>query len=358
VTKPRRPTIQDVADRAGVSTATVSHALNRPELVAESTRERVKEVIAEIGFVRNASARQLVDGHSRTLGLAILEANPFNTEIARGVEDAIKDAGYVIIVCTSANTVEREKQNLRLLEEQRVAGVLITPVASAKPIVARLRANGTPVVLVDHRGGRGTCSVSVDDIVGGGLAARHLAELGHRHIGVISGPQSIQPNAERRQGFIDILGAAGIAMPKNYDLITDILRVDDGEAAGGKLLDLPHPPTAVFCGNDLLAIGLLRAALTRGLSVPKDVAIVGYDDVVFAELASVPLTSVRQPIYELGFNAAKLLLDEVAKGSRHKHQRLIFKPELVVRQSTVGRAHAVVGTSDGDVPLAAAGSQS
>jgi LacI family transcriptional regulator len=333
----KRPTIFDVAQEAGVSTATVSHVLNRPELVSAKTKERVEEVIARLGFVRNASARQLSDGHSRALGLAILEANPFNTEIQRGVEDAVKEAGYVVIVCTSANALEREGENLRLLEEQRVAGVLITPVASAKPIVERLRARGTPVVLVDHRGGRSTCSVSVDDIAGGGLAANHLVELGHERIGVISGPQSIQPNAERRSGFLQSLASSGVSVPNELDLITEILRVEDGEAAGAFLLDRPKPPSAVFCGNDLLAIGFLRAAITRGLRVPEDVAIVGYDDVVFAELASVPLTSVRQPIYDLGYTAAQLLLREASEGSNHRHTRRIFKPELVVRESTVGR---------------------
>lgn len=336
MSRTRRPTIRDVAEQARVSTATVSHVLNRPELVAEATRLRVEQVIAQLGFVRNATARQLSDGHSRALGLAILEANPFNIEIQRGVEDAVKAAGYVVIVCTSANSPQREEENLRLLEEQRVAGVLITPVASAKPVVTRLRASGTPVVLVDHRAGKNTCSVSVDDVAGGRLAAQHLLELGHRRIAVVSGSQSVQPNAERRTGFLESLGASGVKVPPQLDLVTDILRVEDGEAAGATLLDTPKRPTAVFCGNDLVAIGLLRAAIARGLSIPYDVAIVGYDDVVFAELATVPLTSVRQPTYDLGYSAAKLLLEEAGAKPNHRHERLIFKPELVVRESTVG----------------------
>lgn len=339
VTSPaRRPTIFDVAERAGVSTATVSHVLNRPERVAASTRTRVAEVIAELGFVRNASARQLSDGRSRAVGLVVLDANPFNTEIARGVEDALKPAGYVVIVCNSAGSKEREEENVRLLEEQRVGGVLMTPVATSRiPALDRLRASGTPVVLVDHRGGNESCSVSVNDVVGGRLAARHLYELGHRQVGIVNGPSSIQPNAERRKGFIEALRKEGIDVKRECDLQTDVLRVEAGEEAGEHLLSLRHPPRAVFCGNDLLAIGVLRATLAHGLSVPEDIAIVGYDDVVFAELATVPLTSVRQPIYELGYSAANLLLKEIRDaqdGIAHSHERLVFKPELVVREST------------------------
>lgn len=338
MTRPRRPTIRDVATVAGVSTATVSHVLNRPELVAEKTRARVEQVIRDLAYVRNASARQLSDGRSLAVGLVILDANPFNTELARGVEDAVKEEGYVVIVCNSAGSTEREEQNLRLLEEQRVDGVLITPVATSKiPVLERLRSGGSAVVLVDYRGGRDECSVSVDDVTGGRLAARHLVELEHRRIGLINGPASIQPNADRRKGFLAELRALGAEVQLEHDLATDVLRVDAGDRAAAILLDRPNHPTAVFCGNDLLAIGVLRAALTRGLSIPGDLAIVGFDDVIFAELATVPLTSVRQPIYDLGRSAAKLLLDEARTHDAHKHKRLVFKPELVVRESTVGR---------------------
>lgn len=358
----KRPTIFDVAERANVSTATVSHVLNRPERVAASTRARVEEVIAELGFVRNASARQLSDGRSRAVGLVVLDANPFNTEIARGVEDALKPAGYVVIVCNSAGSTEREEENLRLLEEQRVGGVLITPVASSRlAALDRLRASGTPVVLVDHRGGSDSCSVSVNDVVGGRLAAKHLHGLGHRRIAIVNGPSSIQPNAERRKGFLQALEKEGVGVPPEYDLQTDALRLEAGAAAAERLLAAKRPPTAVFCGNDLLAIGVLRASLARGLSVPKDIAIVGYDDVAFAELATVPLTSVRQPIYDLGFNAAHLLLSEisdVADGVAHEHKRLVFKPELVIRESTVAlEARAPMTAADASIdahPIACA----
>lgn len=339
-----------MAAAAGVSTATVSHVLNRPELVSTRARARVEEVIEELGFVRNASARQLSDGHSRAIGLVVLDASPFNTEMTRGVEDAVKKDGYVVIVCNSASSADREQQNLRLLEEQRVGGVLITPVAHAKlPVLDRLRASGTPVVFLDHRGGLRVCSVSVDDVAGGRLAAEHLLALGHRRIALIGGRASVQPDAERRQGFLETLSSAGVELGPEADITTEMLHVEDGEAAATRLLELPEPPTAVFCANDLLAIGALRAALTHGCVVPNELAIVGYDDVVFAELATVPLTSVRQPIYDLGYSAARLLLDEVTNSSHH-HKRHIFEPELIVRESTIGRTipHALAAPITAD----------
>ena len=156
--------------------------LNRPEIVAESTRRRVQAAIRQLGFVRNESARQLRAGKSRTIGLLVLDvANPFFTDVARGVEDEANESGLAVILCNSADQVAKERRYLELLEEHRVQGILITPVAAADEHVARLQRRGTPVVLVDSRSlNRGQCSVSVDDVLGGELAIAHLLEEGHQ----------------------------------------------------------------------------------------------------------------------------------------------------------------------------------
>lgn len=330
-------TIRAVADRAGVSLGTVSNVLNRPERVAEATRVRVQAAIDELGFVRNASAHQLRAGKSLGVGLVVIDvANPFFTELARGAEDAANEAGLVVILCNSDGSVEKEDKYITLLEEQRVAGVLISPVEKVPAGLRRLRERGTATVLLDGpRRRAGHCSVEVDDVYGGQIAAEHLVELGHRRIGLVNGPLTIHPCADRRRGFFAGLESAR-PKPLVFEILATGMNVSAGEDAAAELAAMRKPPTAVFCINDMLAVGLLRGLLSRGVRVPEDIAIVGYDDVIFAASASVALTSVRQPAYEIGRTGMTLLLDE-ARGAAHKHQHILFRPELVVRASTTAR---------------------
>lgn len=330
--------IREVAAHAGVSVATVSNVLNRPEIVAVSTRDRVHASIAELGFVRNESARQLRAGRSRTIGLVVLDvANPFFTDLARGVEDEASKAGYAVILCNSDDLERKEKRHLELLEEHRVQGVLITPVAGAGSRLARLQRRGTPVVLVDSRSAsRGQCSVAVDDVLGGDLAVSHLLAAGHRRIAYLSGPPAIRQVADRREGALRALRRAGRDAADLEVIDAGGLNVAAGQKAGAEIAALPAAgrPSAVFCANDLIALGVLQEMTRNRIRVPEDISIVGYDDIDFAAAAAVPLTSVRQPRQQLGHTAARLLLDEAADGDAHQHRQVIFEPELVVRQST------------------------
>ena len=348
-----RTTISDVAKAAGVSTATVSYVLNRPQHVTNATRAKVLDAIERLGYVRNASARQLRDGRSRIVGLVIIDSNPFNIELTRGVEDAVVEEGHVVVVCNSATSAAREARNLRLLTEQNVDKVLITPVSRDKLVqLDQLRDRGASIVFVDYPVPRKDhCSVSVDDKLGGRLAAEHLIGLGHTRLALINGHPTMFTLGDRRKGFVAGLEAAGLELAPARDIETESVSVAAGEEAAGRLLDGEDRPTAVFCGNDTLAIGALRAAIRRGLSVPDDLAIVGYDDLVFAELSAVPLTTIRQPSYQLGYRAAKLLLDEAENRATHRHKRVVFRPELIVRASTV-RTPATV--SSRGAPAAAA----
>jgi LacI family transcriptional regulator len=324
-----------VAAQAGVSVGTVSNVLNRPEVVAPATRARVAEAIAALGFVRNESARQLRAGRSRTLGLVVLDvANPFFTDVARGVEDAVAAAGLTVILCDSAEQVEREHRYLDVLEEQRVMGILITPVNGVDERLRRLRQRGTPIVLVDRYAlTRNQCSVSVDDVYGGELAATHLVEQGHRRIAFVGGPFTLKQVQDRHDGARRVLEAAGVELVR---IETPALTFPSGLAAGARIALLPpdRRPTAAFCANDLLALGLLQEMTRRQLRVPYDLAIVGYDDIDFAGAAAVPLSSVRQPRHELGRAAAELLIEETSGDGRHSHRQLSFEPELVVRASS------------------------
>ncbi|MEV4836677.1 LacI family DNA-binding transcriptional regulator [Nonomuraea sp. NPDC049486] len=333
--------IKEVAQLARVSVGTVSNVLNRPEIVSPATRERVFEAIRELGFVRNEVARHLRVGRSRTVGLVVLDvSNPFFADVAQGAEAVADEHDTMMMLCNSAADPDRERRHLDQLEQQRVLGVLITPVDAASPRLAQLTARGTPVVLVDSAATGMQCSVAVDDRLGGQVAAAHLIERGHRRIAFVGGPLSIKQVADRHAGASAAVSAAVSASAGEgaelVDFETTALGVAAGRAAGERLAALPgaERPTAAFCANDLLALGFLQAMSLRGLKVPDDVAIVGYDDIDFAAAAAVPLSSVRQPRELLGRTAIELLLEEVSSPDEHRHRQVIFQPDLVVRESS------------------------
>lgn len=333
----RPVSVKDVAALAGVSLGTVSNVLNQPDRVSARTRAKVEVAMSELGFVRNESARQLRAGRSSTLAYVMLDAaNPFFTDVARGIEQASEAAGLSLFSCNSDNRADREIAYLKRLEQHRVQGILITPVDPDAVALDELPRRGTPVVIVDRtRRGNTHCSVAVDDVLGGQLAATHLLELGHQRIAYIGGPDTLGQVRDRRRGAQKAMAEAGIDPANVIDIATTALTVAEGRNAGERLAGLPSAtrPTAAFCANDLLALGLLQQCVSLRMSVPDDLAIVGYDDIDFAAAAAVPLTSVRQPRAQLGRAAADLLLQETSD-ENHEHQQVVFMPELVVRGST------------------------
>lgn len=329
--------VREVAAAAGVSVGTVSNVLNRPDKVAESTVERVREAIAALGFVRNDAARQLRAGRSRSIGLIVLDAgNPFFADVARGAEARADEDHLSVLLGNSDEDAGREGGYLDLFREQRVNGVLITPASDDVSGLQRLADAGTPVVLVDHEiPGSGFCSVSVDDVEGGYLATRHLLEIGRRRIAFLAGPLSIAQVAHRldgaRRAIAEVPGASleVIEVPA--------LTVLHGRDAGDAVAARPAQdrPDAVFAANDLLAVGLLQAfTMTRNLHVPDDIALVGYDDIDFASATVVPLTSIRQPARLIGHTAVELLLRSINDPDGDYERNVRFRPELVVRAST------------------------
>lgn len=333
----RTTSIKEVALRAGVSVGTVSNVLNRPDIVASPTRQRVLAAIEELGFVRNEAARHLRAGRSRTIGIIVLDvANPFFTDVARGVEDGAEPHDVMVVLCNSGQSAVRERRHLDQLEQQRVMGLLITPVADDSPRLERLRANGIPVVLLDRVARRNQCSVAVNDELGGRLAVSHLIERGHERIAFVGGPRSLTQVAERLAGAGSALKAASLPSENMTVVETAALTVAEGRRAGGVLAAMPSAsrPTAAFCANDLLALGVLQHMIGEGLRVPQDLALIGYDDIEFAAAAAVPLSSIRQPSELLGRTAVELLLEEVERGEQHSHRQIFFEPELVEREST------------------------
>jgi LacI family transcriptional regulator len=327
--------IRDVAARAGVSVGTVSNVLNHRAKVTADVAQRVRDAIAELGYVRNDAARQLRAGRSRSIGLVVPDiGNPFFAEVARGAERRAAEEGMAVLIVTSEGDAAREETLLELFREQRVHGVLITPVGDDYTTLHRLTESGTPVVLVDREAdGSDLASVAVDDTEGGRLAASHLLALGRRRIAFVAGPRSTRQVADRLEGAR--LAVAEVAGATLEVLDQPGLTVLHGRAAGQALRDRSpgSRPDAVFAANDLLAVGVLQAlSMLSDVRVPDDIALIGYDDIDFAAAAIVPLSSVRQPAATLGYTAVDLLLHAETDAA---HQRSIrYQPELVSRQST------------------------
>ena len=297
--------IKAVATQAGVSVGTVSNVLNRPSAVRPATRARVEAAIIELGFVPNASARQLVVGQNHTIAYVVLDAsNPFFTDVARGIEDVAETKNLSLFICNSDQSEEREDRFLERLTELRVRGVLITALEYENPRLAQLRQLGVPVVLVDRAPTLADdwCAVGVDDLAGGDMAIAHLLDTGRDKLVFVGGPTNVPQLSDRLTGARNAVARAGLGEESFSVLDTSSPTIAQGRRAGERLLGLSKRsrPNGVFCANDLLAFGLVQVLLQHGVRVPEDIAVVGYDDIELADAASVPLTSVSQPRHALG----------------------------------------------------------
>jgi len=335
----RRVSITDVARHAEVGLGTVSNVLNHPEKVAESTRTRVLRSIDELGYVRSESARQLRAGRSRTVGLVVLDMrNPFFTDLARGAQDAAASAGLQVVLCNTDERPDREEGHLASLVELSPLGVLVVPSDTDVDRYELLRRQRVPFVFVDRAPGAPiACSVGVDDQAGAYSAVAHLLSLGHRDIALVIGPTRLAQVHDRVAGAEAAVADAGLPATTLTRVECAALTFESGRDAAQRLLGAPHRPTAVFCANDLMALGVLQVVTQHGIPVPAALSIVGYDDIEFAGAAAVPLTSVRQPSARMGEVGISLLLEEVAdsdEGREHEHHHVEFTPELVVRDSS------------------------
>jgi LacI family transcriptional regulator len=329
--------VLDVASHAGVSVGTVSNVLNYPEKVSPQLRERVLAAIEELAFVRNGAARQLRAGEVTTVGAILLDIrNPFFTELARGIEDTLAAVDFTLMLADSDDSPDREAKYIRLLAEQGVVGLLIVPSSPDLRTYVALQNRGVRVVLLDAPSPvEGLASVAVDDQAGGALAAAHLLGRGHREFVFLNGPHSIWQAAARRAGVDQAVRSAGLRPERAVREVTlDTLNAAGGDRAMEALMaDASRPPAAIFCVNDLVAIGVQRALRRIGGSeMLESVDVVGYDDIEVSRELAVPLTSVRQPAYDMGVRGAQILLDPEAEA-----EHIVFQPELVVRASSNSR---------------------
>jgi len=329
------PTIRDVAAAAGVSLGTVSNYLNRPNSVAAATRDRIREAVDTLGFVRNAGAALIRSGRARTIGLIVLDvSNPFFTELARGAEEMAREHELLVILCNSDEDPDKEQRYLEVLEEQRVLGILISAVDGDSANVDWLRQRGTSVVLIE--GARPNfCSVRADDVGGGELAAEHLISLGPRTFVYVTASLGVRQYQERLTGIRRTIARHGLP-DSALTVIEHGVKgnTEDGRWAADRILADKIPGTGVLCANDLIALGLSATLLRAGKKVPQDYSVVGYDDIELAQLGALALTTVSQPKQSMGRAAAQLLIEEADTGRHHAHQQIVYQPELIVREST------------------------
>ena len=327
-------TIKDVAREAGVSLGTASQALRDSPAVRDATRHRVLAVAKRLRYQPSALARGLVTRRTHTVGLLISDiANPFFIRAVRAVEDVAQKNGYNVILCNTDEDPTKETQYLRVLVEKRVDGIILATTAGSLQAVRDVRWRRIPLVLFDRELPRVPIdTVKVDSVLGGRLATEHLLGLGHRRIAIIHGPVVRSTGAERLRGYLLALRAAGLR-PEPALIREGNFKQDSGRELARKLLELSPPPTALFCTNNLMTVGAIQTLQERGVRIPADLSLVGYDDMEWWMLTHPPLTTVGQPVYDLGREAMRLLLSQIESNSRRRPQRVILKPELLTRES-------------------------
>ncbi|MBC7189475.1 LacI family DNA-binding transcriptional regulator, partial [Candidatus Aerophobetes bacterium] len=312
--------------------ALVSLALNQKPYVSKEARERIYKAIQELGYRPNIVARSLRKKRTGIIGLVLSDiANPFFPEIARGVEERAREYGFNVIFCNTDANPEREKNLINILLSRQIDGLIITSARSNANLQEYLKEN-CPIVLVNRDPFPGKFDfVGIDNVNAAKIATEHLISLGHRKIAFIEGEPASPASFGRYEGYKKALLEANIPLREDYVRI-GYLRYEGGYRAMLSFLENPSPPTAVFCANDMMAIGAIDACLERGFRVPEDFAIVGFDDMWVASLKSIELTTVRQPRYEMGVRAVDLMIERI-EGKRSKIKREILPAELIIRKT-------------------------
>ncbi len=329
-----RAKLKDIALAAGVSPATVSRALSDSELVAEPTRSRIRETAARLNYRPNVSARNLRTQRSMSVLLVVRDVgNPFYLEILKGVESTARAAGYSVLMGNTENSAERETEYFNMLRDGHADGmILMTGKLPEDPDIAALVAELPVVVALEPIEGAGFPHVMIDNVAAARAAVEHLVRLGHRRIAHIAGPIPEIMATRRREGFHQAMAAHGFAVPHGHDLVGDYL-LKTGAELCGRIMDAAPAPTAIFVANDEMAFGAIAELRRRGLSVPEDVSVVGFDDLFLSQAFHPPLTTVSQPRSAIGQEAMRMLLARFS-GERQAGRVLEMPTRLEIRGST------------------------
>jgi LacI family transcriptional regulator len=334
---PARMTIRDVAEQAGVSVATVSKVLNNRYGVAAATQERVQEVIDSLGYETSLVARSLRNQTTNVIGILVADLEPFSTELLKGASRAIRGTGYELVVY-SAGGVSNDHVGWERRYLSRLAGTLIDGAVLVTPTVVDAP-SGVPVVAVDpHTGTPGPPTVDSDNLNGARLAVDHLLALGHRRIGFLAGRPDLESARLREVGYRQAISAAGLTV--DPDLIrVGSYELEGSEGAARELLTMEDRPTAIFAANDLMALETLVVAGELGLRVPHDLSIVGFDNIPETVMSNPPLTTINQPIQEMGGRSIEMLIQLMDAADESPDLHVTLPTQLVVRQSTAVPPH-------------------
>ncbi len=327
-------TIRDVAKLAGVAPITVSRVVNNSGYVSAATRQRVEAAAAELDFEPNLLASGLKSKRTRTIALVLTDiTNPFWTSVARAVEDEASRQSYTVIFCNTDEDESKQEQYLSMLVQRRVDGVLLVPASNSGETVRKLQAQGVHVVVLDRRvEGVEVDVVRGDSVQGAHSLTSHLLSLGHRRIGMLSGPADVSAARDRVLGYRSALAEAHVAFDEALVRYGTFM-VDSGDAMTRELLALEQRPTAIFAANNFIAVGAMRALHGAGLAVPDDMSLVAFDDLPDIYMQAPILTVAAQPTFELGTVAAKLLLDRLKGEKSRPPADILLSTELIVRAS-------------------------
>lgn len=325
-------TIKDIAEKAGVSYATVSRALNGRPDVSEVTRSHIFELAEQMGYQPNAIARSLVKKKSMIIALIVPDvSNPFFADITMAVNAAAEQAGYTTMVCNTGWDPVKEREKLRIMVEQRVDGIILKPTAFIRP--GALEALNVPVVLFWHAMPDELSYIEVDHEAGSRMAVQHLIDRGYTRIAYIGGQETSPSNQIRLLAYQQTLQENG--MTTDPHLISfGSFNIDGGYQRMQAMVSLSQPPDAVFCGNDIIAMGVLQYAREHKIRIPEDFGIIGFDDISYASLPLISLSTVSQPRNKLGEQALQALLREIDQFPARTRQRILVEPELKIRSTT------------------------
>lgn len=331
--QPAVATVKEVAERAGVSTATVSRVLSGSAGVREPLKSRVLAAAQSLGYRPNRAARDLRVRSSRTVGVLIPDIeNPFFTSVVCGIEEALSETDYSLLLANYNENPEQETRRLETFRAEGVRGLIFVASRAPSRLYADLESAGIAMVAVSRVPHRvRTDQVTVANRDGAYAATAHLAGRGYTRIGIINGPAALTTARERQSGYEDALREAGLPVDESLVIHCDF-RQAAGHAAMQRLLDLPSPPRALFAASNLLTLGALQAIHERGLEIPGQVAIVGFDEMPWAMSLRPPLTTVAQPAFEVGRTAAELLLDRIQKPTMTRRQ-IVLETRLIIRAS-------------------------
>lgn len=332
-------TIKDVAKQAGVSHSTVSRALHGSSLISDETVERIRQIASEMGYFPSAAARSLKTNRSRALGVIVSNIDdPFFSEILQGIEEGAQERSYSLLMAASQRDPEREQAIVRDMRERQVDGLIICSASFSAVQQRKLLEFGIPIVVVNnHAAEEYRYSIYHDDMDGSRQVTRHLIELGHKKIAYLGNSLSGRVTLDRLTGFRQELETAGLDIPDEYIYEVPGGNPEDGLAALSHFMELPERPTALFCFNDMLAIGVLKGLQAAGIHVPEDFSVVGFDNIVFSAYTNPPLTTLDQPKRYIGMEAARLILGllDPVDGEKVPEQEIQkLKGKLLVRQST------------------------